>query len=116
MERTTLEAAEMLEEYSDKSGDILGGFLSRALRETLVKACRESLFREVTYNILSVVSIRKADADGLVNEEDIRILVPGVGIVRDVVNIIHSARALTRSDASASRKRVDTRRGTYLAP
>ena len=69
-----------------------------------------------THDRLAVFSIGEADADGLVNEEDIRILVPGVGVVRDIVDIIHSARALTRLGASASRKRVDTRRGTYLAP
>ena len=85
------------------------------MEATIIKASVHSE-TTITYYLFTIVGIRKADADGLVNEEDIRILVPGVGIVRDVVNIIHSARALTRSDASASRKRADTRRGTYLAP
>ena len=49
-------------------------------------------FTVPTHNILSMVSVREANADGLVDEENIRFLVPRVGIDDDIMDIVHPAR------------------------
>ena len=46
-----------------------------------------------TYHGLPKVGIRETDADGLVDEKDVRVLVPRMWVVRDVVHASHPARA-----------------------
>ena len=90
VESSALELAEGLKEDSYEGGDVFCGIFGRALRET-AEGAYESNLREFTYDGLSVVCIREADADRLVNEEDVRVLVPGVRVERDVVNVVDPA-------------------------
>ena len=75
MERTTLEAAEMLEEYGNKRGNIRGAFFRGAL--TGVSDTPLRLHKTAhTYGIFPMISIRKAGTDRLVNEEHVGRLGP----------------------------------------
>lgn len=47
--------------------------------------------RATTHDIFSIVSVREANTDRLVNEENIRILVPRIGVEGDVMNTIDPA-------------------------
>ena len=90
MERAAFEATEVLEEDCHERGDIFRCLIRSALRSSSGYSWR--LSRGVTHNILSVVCVREAYADGLVDEEDIGILVPGVRVEGDVVYILDPTR------------------------
>lgn len=45
-----------------------------------------------THNSLVVISVREPDADRLVDEEDVRIVVPGVPVVDSAGGVVHPAR------------------------
>ena len=47
------------------------------MEATIIKASVHSE-TTITYYLFAIVGIRKADADWLVDEEDIRMLIPGV--------------------------------------
>ena len=65
MERPAFELDEMLKENGDKCGDVL----SRLLRGG---------------DELAVVCVGEADANGLVDEEDVGVIVPGLGVDDDL--------------------------------
>ena len=44
-----------------------------------------------TYNIFAIIRVRKADADRLIDEKDIRLLIPRVWVEGDVVRVVHHA-------------------------
>lgn len=44
-----------------------------------------------TYHIFSMVCVRESNSDRLINEEDVCVLVPGVWVESNVVDVIHSA-------------------------
>lgn len=49
-----------------------------------------------TYNILSIVGVGETDPDGLIDEEDVRVLVPRVRIESHIVGVMYCARPLER--------------------
>lgn len=65
-----------------------------------------------TYHNLPIFGVGEANAHRLVYEEDVRILVPTVRVVRDVMDAIHSAWAFvrkSRQELSKGRRRALTK-------
>lgn len=67
----------MFEEYDHEGGDVLRGFRCRALQVRRIGLKSTSMAcPSRTYHFLPKVCIRETDSNGLVYEEDIRMVVP----------------------------------------
>lgn len=81
VESTAFEAVEVLEEDSHESCDVIGRLHRRSLFLVVSKSPHGSLKGQATHDRLAIVGIGKADTDGLVDEEYVRVLVPGIRVV-----------------------------------
>ena len=74
MEGAALELAKVLEEDGYESGNVFGSLFGRALLSGW--ACKSVSTKHATYHGFAVIGIRKTNADGLIDKENIRIGVP----------------------------------------
>ena len=92
VEGAAFEVAKVFEEYGDKGGDVYCSFVRVALLAQLAARSRITI-RIRTHHIFSVVSVREAHADWLVDEKDVRLLVPRIWVECNVMDVIDAAGA-----------------------
>ena len=69
---------------------------SEVLCEDNSSCIRRNDLALLTYHRLSILGVREADTNGLVDEENVRVFVPRVGIEGDVMDVVHSAWSLRK--------------------
>lgn len=79
MERSAFELGEVFEEYRDERSDILSGLDRSALSKMnhVVNIGTRTRYY-YTHHFLTIVGIGKANTNRLVDEEDIRMVIPGI--------------------------------------
>lgn len=80
MESAAFEAAEVLKEDSHECRDVVCRLHCRSLSLAGSKLSRARPKWVATHDGLAVVGIGETDADGLVDEEHVRVLVPGIRV------------------------------------
>ncbi len=92
MKSTPLEFHKMFEKYGDKTRNIFGCLLGRALC-ALQRLKRGKSAEGAAHNFPPIICIREARTDRLVNEENIRIRVPRERIRNSRVSVLDFARS-----------------------
>ena len=91
METSTFEFGEMFEENGHKRRDILRSFLRGGLSASVKKECSYAVYGS-TDNRLSIVSVGESDADGLINEKHICLVVPRLLVELGTISVKYAAR------------------------